>query len=105
MPGSEAGAEAMERLYFLEQTTDGFKISEEDLRLRGPGDFFGKRQSGLPELRAADLIMDYPVLLQARRSAKEILESDPCLDRPEHRMIRKELISRFRNRVRFLRVG
>ena len=105
VPSPGASSEGLERLRILEATSDGFKISEEDLRLRGPGDFFGERQSGLPELRAADLIEDYPVLLQARRTAKKILESDPCLDRPEHRMIRKELISRFRNRVRFLRVG
>jgi len=105
VPSPEASGDGLERLRILEATSDGFKISEEDLRLRGPGDFFGQRQSGLPELRASDLIMDYPVLLQARRTAKKILESDPCLDHSEHRMIRKELISRFRNRVRFLRVG
>jgi len=105
VPSPDARGESLERLSILEATSDGFKISEEDLRLRGPGDFFGERQSGLPELRAADLIEDYPVLVQARRTAEKILETDPHLDCPEHRMIRKELISRFRNRVRSLRVG
>ena len=105
MPGSEAGAEAMERLYFLEQTTDGFKISEEDLRLRGPGDFFGERQSGLPELKVADLISDYPVLVQARGAAEALLKADPFLEDPEHEELRNELALRYRGRIEFLRSG
>ena len=105
MPGSEAGAEAMERLYFLEQTTDGFKISEEDLRLRGPGDFFGERQSGLPELKVADLISDYPVLVQARGAAEALLKADPFLEAPEHEELRNELALRYRGRIEFLRSG
>jgi len=105
VPSRDAPGEGIERLRILESTSDGFKISEEDLRLRGPGDFFGERQSGLPELKAADLITDFPVLVQARETAEKILKSDPYLDRPEHRMLRKELISRFRGRVRFLKVG
>ena len=105
VPSRDVPGESFERLNILEATSDGFKISEQDLRLRGPGDFFGERQSGLPELRAADLIEDYPVLVQARDTAEKILKSDPYLGSPEHRMMRKELISRFRGRVRFLRVG
>ena len=105
VPSRDAPGEGIERLRILESTSDGFKISEEDLRLRGPGDFFGERQSGLPELKAADLIADYPVLVQARETAEKILKSDPYLDRSEHRMMRKELILRFRGRVQFLKVG
>jgi len=105
MPGSEAGTEAMNRLRLLEQTTDGFKISEEDLRLRGPGDFFGERQSGLPELKLADLISDYPVLVQARSAAEALLKADPFLEAPEHEDLRKELVLRYRGRIGFLRSG
>jgi ATP-dependent DNA helicase RecG len=105
IPGPEAGEEAMERLRLLEQTTDGFEISEQDLRLRGPGDFFGERQSGLPELKLADLILDYPVLVQARDAAEAMLKIDPFLEAPEHESLRKELALRYRGRIGFLRSG
>ncbi len=105
MPGPEAGAESLERLRLLEKTTDGFEISEEDLRLRGPGDFFGERQSGLPELKVADLISDYPVLVQARAAAEKLLKADPFLEAPEHDDLRKELVLRYHGRIGFLRSG
>ena len=105
MPGAEAGGEAMQRLALLEKTSDGFKISEEDLRLRGPGDFFGERQSGLPELKLADLIEDYPVLVQARGAAEALLKADPYLEAPEHEELKRELVLRYRGRLQFLRSG
>ena len=105
LPSREAAPESLERLEILASTNDGFKISEEDLRLRGPGDFFGERQSGLPELKVSDLLADYPVLLEARRAAEEVLRADPWLERPEHQQFRKELILRFHKRVAFLRAG
>ena len=95
----------MERLRLLEKTTDGFEISEEDLRLRGPGDFFGERQSGLPELKVADLISDYPVLVQARTAAEKLLKADHFLEAPEHDDLRKELVLRYHGRIGFLRSG
>ena len=75
------------RLKVLTQTTDGFRISEEDLKLRGPGDFFGKRQHGLPQLRMADLAGDTRVLREAQDAAKQLLASDPELEQPEHRPV------------------
>jgi ATP-dependent DNA helicase RecG len=66
----------------MERTTDGFKLAEEDLKLRGPGDYFGVRQSGDPELRAARL-GDTPLLEQARAEADALLERDPSLSAPE----------------------
>ena len=72
------------RLKVLTQTNDGFQIAEEDLKLRGPGDFFGERQHGLPALRVADLETDTRVLKEAQDAAAEVLADDPDLARPEH---------------------
>ena len=82
---SARGQDSRERLRVLSKTTDGFKIAEEDLRLRGPGDFFGSRQHGLPQLGIADLAGDMRVLKEAQGAAEELLAADPELCRPEHR--------------------
>ena len=73
-----------ERLKVLEQTSDGFKISEEDLRLRGPGDFFGSRQHGLPEMHIASLCTDMRILRDAQDSANALLKEDPELKQLEN---------------------
>lgn len=77
------------RLKVLTETTDGFRIAEEDLKLRGPGDFFGARQHGLPTLKAADLNTDTQVLAEAHRAAHILLEEDPGLVWPEHQPLRE----------------
>ncbi len=79
--------EAMERLHTLASTTDGFKISEEDLKARGPGDFFGSRQHGLPQTRLADLAGDMRLLSEAQEAARNLLARDPRLARPENRPV------------------
>ena len=79
--------EAKARLSILCKTNDGFKISEEDLRLRGPGDFFGSRQHGLPAMHIADLGGDVEVLQQAQSEANELLRLDPMLSAPENRAL------------------
>ena len=79
--------EAMERLHTLASTTDGFKISEEDLKARGPGDFFGNRQHGLPQMKLADLAGDMRLLSEAQQAARTLLENDPRLTRPENRPV------------------
>ena len=79
--------EAMERLHTLASTTDGFKISEEDLKARGPGDFFGNRQHGLPQMKLADLAGDMRLLSQAQEAARTLLDQDPRLTRPENRPV------------------
>ena len=71
--------EARERLTAFSRTNDGFKIAEEDLRLRGPGEFFGTRQSGLPDLRAANIIRDADLVEQARSEAFDLIQKDPVL--------------------------
>ena len=88
-------AEAKERLDVLEQVSDGFAVAEEDLRFRGPGDYFGTRQSGLPDLRMARL-SDQDLLSMARQEAAALLRDDPSLERPEHRALAQEL-ARFSN--------
>ncbi len=70
----------------METTHDGFKLAEEDLRLRGPGEYFGTRQSGLPDLKVARLT-DVALIEQARAEATRILEVDPELRRAEHRAL------------------
>ena len=79
-----------ERLDIIEKIQDGFQLAEEDLRLRGPGEFFGTRQSGLPDLRMAKL-SDVPLLELARTEAIRLFEIDPTLDMPEHQLLAKEL--------------
>ena len=90
------GETARQRLRTLAQTSDGFKISEEDLKLRGPGDFFGNRQHGLPALHVADLAGDMRTLNEAQEAAKKLLEQDPLLEQPENRPVRERVREMFR---------
>ena len=85
------GEEVKSRLGIMVKTNDGFKISEEDLRLRGPGDFFGSRQHGLPEMHVADLGADVNVLKSAQDEAQRLLKDDPVLTKPEHRALRERI--------------
>ena len=82
--------QAQERLEVFQMTDDGFRLAEQDLRLRGPGDFFGVRQSGVPELRMADL-SDTPLIELTRSLAAKLWESDPYLRRPEHAALRERM--------------
>jgi ATP-dependent DNA helicase RecG len=75
---------AAERLAVMTETTDGFKIAEADLRQRGPGQLFGTKQHGLPELRVASILDDFGLLEQARQDAFALAAADPTLARPEH---------------------
>jgi ATP-dependent DNA helicase RecG len=87
---ADASIQAQERLQVFEQTSDGFKLSEHDLRLRGPGDFVGVRQSGMPELKVADL-NDLNLIEHARSIAEQIWELDPYLRKPEHAPLRERM--------------
>jgi len=79
-----------ERLRAIEETNDGFRLAEKDLELRGPGDFFGTRQSGLPELKLASL-GDTPLLEKARQEAKALFQEDPNLTHPDHRLLARKV--------------
>ena len=83
------------RLKALTDTNDGFRIAEEDLALRGPGDFFGARQHGLPELRVADLSCDMRLLDDAQQAAKRLLADDPMLEKSEHRALKERIAQLF----------
>jgi len=93
-PKTDDGAS---RLATMAQTTDGFLIAEEDLKLRGPGDFYGTRQSGLQPLPFIDVLRDVPVLKEAREEAFALLESDPKLARPEHAALKAVVRSKYKN--------
>jgi ATP-dependent DNA helicase RecG len=97
--------EAKLRLDAMAATNDGFKIAEVDLSLRGPGDFFGTRQSGLPEFRVADLLRDAAALEAARRDAATLIREDPHLLAPEHRALRAALLQRWRGKLDLAGVG
>ena len=84
------------RLSIMARTNDGFKISEEDLRLRGPGDFFGARQHGLPETHIADLGADTDSLQRAQQEAKTLLADDPGLQKEENALLRERVEQLFR---------
>lgn len=73
------GEENKQRLKVMSSTSDGFAIAEEDLKLRGPGDFFGSRQHGLPSLRVADLSCDLSLLHETQSAAEQLLTADPAL--------------------------
>lgn len=77
-----------ERLRVMTETNDGFLISEADLRLRGPGDFLGTRQSGIPEFKFADLVEDEALLLEAAAQVRQFLADDPKIEKPEHQQLR-----------------
>ena len=83
--------ETLQRLKALCKTTDGFQIAEEDLKLRGPGDFFGSRQSGLPTFRVADLSMDIATLKQAQQASAQWIDTSGTSDRPETKALRERI--------------
>jgi ATP-dependent DNA helicase RecG len=97
--------DARRRIEAMVQTNDGFRIAEVDLELRGPGEFFGTRQSGLPEFRVADLLRDAAVLEEARSEAQAIIAADSNLEKPEHRGLRQALLARWRGKLGLAGVG
>jgi ATP-dependent DNA helicase RecG len=99
------GEDAYRRLGILEESTDGFRIAEADLALRGPGDFLGTRQAGLPPLRVANLVRDTELLRAARDEAAWWLAHDPDLSRPESAAVRAVLLARWRGRLELARVA
>lgn len=93
------------RLRVMEATCDGFRIAEADLEIRGPGDFLGTRQSGMPDFRVASILRDGTILEQARQAAFALLESDPDLKEPVHIPLRNELVRRWGQRLELAAIG
>ncbi len=89
------GETSRERLKVMKETSDGFKISEQDLKLRGPGDFFGARQHGLPEMKLANLAGDMELLRRAQSAALGVLHDDPGLDAPVHAALKARIANLF----------
>ncbi|WP_419742006.1 ATP-dependent DNA helicase RecG [Paraclostridium dentum] len=88
-----------QRMSIMEETTDGFKISEKDLEIRGPGEFFGTRQHGLPELKVANIFKHMKILKIAQQEARYIISEDPKLNNYENEKIKKEILKKFENRL------
>jgi len=105
LAGRAVSDEARARLRVMTETQDGFKIAEEDLVLRGPGEFLGTRQSGLPGFRLANLVRDVEILTQARRAAFDLLEKDPNLTHPENALVREALKDNRRPALLFASIG
>ncbi|MDX2015239.1 MAG: ATP-dependent DNA helicase RecG [Myxococcaceae bacterium] len=103
--GYARSEEGQARLEVMAETNDGFVIAERDLEIRGPGEFLGTRQSGLPELAVANLARDQDLLSLAQVEARAIVEVDPSLERPEHVRLRKALEERWEGRLKLARVG
>jgi ATP-dependent DNA helicase RecG len=103
--GEPATDEARERLKTFVRTRDGFEIAEADFVLRGPGQFFGTQQSGLPELRIADLNRDAAVLEEARNAAFALVRADEKLARPEHASLKERVRQVLGGRLGLVDVG
>ncbi len=99
MGSEESVSTARERLEALVRSNDGFVIAEEDLRIRGPGEFFGLRQWGMPEFRVANLVRDGDLLQQARQEAFSLLESDPGLKEPAHQGLRDAMLRKWEKKL------
>ena len=97
--------EARQRLDAMVESTDGFVIAERDLEIRGPGEFFGTKQSGLPDLNVANLIRDIRLLEEAREEAFAIVQQDPGLSLPQHRPIKDALEQRWQKSLDLISIG
>lgn len=97
--------DGLKRIKAMINYNDGFKLSEIDLEMRGPGDFFGTRQSGLPDLKFSNIIKDTDILLSAREDAFEILKEDPYLNKPENRILKEMLKFKWKDAYELVNIG
>jgi ATP-dependent DNA helicase RecG len=96
---------AQKRLQIMTETSDGFQIAEEDLRIRGWGDFFGTRQSGLPEFKIANPVSDQSILQTARKDAFEIIKNDPHLRKEENSQLKEYFIAHYKDKVKYYNIS
>ena len=97
--------DAKKRLETMVRTNDGFEIAEVDLKLRGPGDIMGTQQSGLLDLKIADLARDGQLLKYARDAAFDLISDDPELTKPEHATVRRQLVEMIKERPNWSRIS
>jgi len=97
------GEEARRRIAMMVKSNDGFRIAEEDLNIRGPGEFFGTRQSGMPDLRIANIVRDAPLLNEARRDAFGIVNNDPEL--AGNHLLRESLETFWEGKIELFKTG
>ena len=97
--------DARRRLRIMEETNDGFRIAEEDLAIRGPGEFMGTRQAGLPDFRIASILRDGRILSDAKADAFALVEDDPRLEKTEHLPLREALLQRWGGRLDLVKTG
>jgi ATP-dependent DNA helicase RecG len=96
--------EAKIRLKTMAESNDGFKIAEVDLKLRGPGDFLGTKQSGLPDFKIADILQDQELLIKAKDEATELIKKDPDLELSAHKALRDVFFPYFKEKARFYNI-
>ncbi len=94
-----------QRLAAMKSTEDGFKLAEVDLKLRGPGEFFGTRQHGLPQLKLANVIEDAGLLKKAREEAFQLVQTDPALKLSDHARVREFFLERYRDKLGLIKIG
>jgi ATP-dependent DNA helicase RecG len=97
LTGHELSKESRQRMHVMARSNDGFEIAEEDLRMRGPGDIYGTRQSGALEFKIADIINDVDIIEETKNAAAGLLETDPLLEHPANSALR-QLLGRKQNR-------
>jgi ATP-dependent DNA helicase RecG len=96
---------AAKRLKTIEGTIDGFEIAEADMDIRGPGEMFGTRQHGLPEIRFGNIARDFDIMEAARKEAFELVKRDPGMNEEHHRPLKAVLNERFKGRLELIKVG
>jgi ATP-dependent DNA helicase RecG len=99
------GENAIQRMKIMSETNDGFKIAEEDLKIRGWGDFLGIKQSGMPEFNLANPIRDQKILQQARADAVNLVKSDPRLNLKEHKILKNIIINKYSEKLKLMNVS
>ena len=92
-------SQCRERLGIMVKSNNGFEIAEKDLKLRGPGDFFGTRQHGLPEFKLANILTDTKLLKLSNDAAKEVINSDPNFEKEENKVLKQELFGRYNEQL------
>lgn len=105
LKGGQCSLEGDERLMVLARTNDGFQVAEADLKIRGPGEFLGTRQSGIPDLRVADLVRDGHILEEARSAAFALAEGPGFLTDDSYALTRQELLARWGSRLELASIG